>query len=130
MPCSHRHEKPSLYEGIKDHWVVPVIGAVLMVGADFMQQPEPPVIDGTKPETQQKMTMMKYQQNLNIYSTRKAAMEKYGNLLLALGLGNAATSEAGKNNHLLAAIRSTQQHQTEAAQAATHAASVRAHRAM
>jgi hypothetical protein len=129
------HDKPSIYEGIKDHWVVPLVGVVLMAGADFMTQPQPPIIPDTLPETVQKQWMMIYQQNLNSYSTRKAALEKYGNMLLALGLGNAATSEANKNHELLESMRATQQNQADAtaqaaqvaqaANAAAHADAVR-----
>lgn len=118
----HLSDKPNIYDGIKDHWVVPLLGAALMVGADFMTQPIPPEIPDGLPEAVQKQWMMIYGQNLNSYSTRKAALEKYGNLLLALGLGNAATSEAGKNQKLLGEIRETQAHQTEAAHAAEAAA--------
>lgn len=95
--CEHHHHKPTLYEGIKDHPWVPVIGLLLMIGSDFLQQPQPPVLPDGLPDNVAKQWQMIYAQNLNLYSTRKEMLDKYGGILMALGLGNAAVGESGKN---------------------------------
>lgn len=103
--CQHHHHKPTLYEGIKDHPWVPVIGLLLMIGSDFMQQPQPPVIPDGLPDNIGKQWQMIYSQNLQMYQTRRAQLDKYGGILLALGLGNAAVAEQGKD--LLSALRAS-----------------------
>jgi hypothetical protein len=108
--CSHHHEKPSLYQGIAQHPWVPIIGALLMVGSDFMAQPQPPVIPDGLPDNVSKQWMMIYNQNLSLYQTRKAMLDKYGGILLALGLGNAAVTEQTKTQDLISQLRSAPQH--------------------
>jgi hypothetical protein len=115
--CEHHHHKPTLYEGIKDHPWVPVIGLLLMIGADFMQQPQPPVIPDGLPDNVGKQWQMIYNQNLQMYQTRRAQLDKYGGILLALGLGNAAVAEQGKD--FLAALRANDHQAPAQASAAT-----------
>ncbi len=95
----------TLYDGLKDHPLVPLIGIGILIASDFLQQPSPPQIPEDLPESFQKMWLMIYDQNLNSYTARKQMLDKWGQVLLTFGVSGAGLAEAVKHQDQLAGVK-------------------------
>jgi hypothetical protein len=103
--CEHPHHAASIYDGIKNHPLVPLLGLGVLVASDFLTQPSPPQIPPELPEAFQKMWMLIYEQNLNSYTIRKQMLDKWGQVLLTIGVSGAGLSEAVKHQDQLAGVK-------------------------
>jgi len=84
----------SMWDGLKNHPLVPVAGAALVIfGKHLVKKPEPPQIPEGLPEPFQKMWTMQYQANLQTYNERIEMLKDLGQLAVQVGVSNAQLSE-------------------------------------
>jgi hypothetical protein len=84
----------SIWDGLKNHPLVPVAGAALTIFAKHLvKKPEPPQVPAELPEAMQKMWLMQYEANLQTYNERVALLKDLGQLAVSVGVSQAQLSE-------------------------------------
>jgi hypothetical protein len=88
--CSMMEKKdPNVLEYLMKHPVAPLLGGVMLLGSQFVEEPAPPQIPDELPEAVGKQWQMIYSQNLQRFQRRMALWENVGKLLLGYADTNA-----------------------------------------
>jgi hypothetical protein len=88
--CAVEKKKPnSMLDALVKHPIAPVVGGLLIIGAHFADEPQPPTIPDDLPESVAKQWQMIFSQNQQRFQRR---MELYENLgMVLLGYASAQT---------------------------------------
>ena len=98
--CSMENEKKehNVLEYLMKHPIAPLLGGVMLLGSQFVEEPAPPQLTDDLPEQTAKQWQMVYAQNLQRFQRRMTLWENVGKLLLGYADTNAVLAALPKKS--------------------------------